>query len=116
MPKPLPPDDSSHDAALAAWEAGQGASAPDHANPAYQALRTAFLQHPDVVALDTAIATAQAEPSAIEVHTLHLPSGLTGLPRAISADFRCGPTHRRMNPPKYEAARTGSTRMMPYAR
>ena len=79
MPKPLPPDDSSHDAALAAWEAGQGASAPDHANPTYQALRTAFLQHPDVVALDTAIATAQAEPSAIEVHTLHLPSGLTGL-------------------------------------
>ncbi|WP_323038877.1 hypothetical protein [Gemmobacter sp.] len=79
MPKPLPPYDSTHDAVLATWEAGQGASAPDHTNPAYQALRTAFLQHPDVVALDTAIATAQAEPSVIEVHTLHLLSGLTGL-------------------------------------
>lgn len=79
MPKPMSPDDPDTDAALSAWEEGQGASAPDHADPTYQALRRAFLHHPDVEALDAAIAAAQADGQAIEAHTLHLPSGLIRL-------------------------------------
>jgi len=59
MPKSMSPDDPDTDAALSAWEEGQGASAPDHADPTYQALRRAFLHHPDVEALDAAIAAAR---------------------------------------------------------
>ena len=79
MPKSLPPDDPDIDAAIDAWERGQGASAPDHSNPAYQALRRAFLDHPDIQALDAEIAAAQADGQTIEAHTVYLPSGLTRL-------------------------------------
>ena len=79
MPKPMPPDDPDTGAALAAWEEGQGASAPDHADPTYRTLRRTFLHHPDVQALDAAIAAAQADGQAIEAHTLHLSSGLIRL-------------------------------------
>jgi len=79
MPKSLPPDDPDIDAAIDAWERGQGASALDHSDPAYEALRRAFLDHPDIQALDAEIAAAQADGQAIEAHTVYLPSGLTRL-------------------------------------
>ena len=68
MPKPMPPDDPDTGAALAAWEEGQGASAPDHADPTCRTLRRTFLHHPDVQALDAAIAAAQADGQALEAH------------------------------------------------